>query len=87
MGVDGQCHAPAALPPGKTLYPLRRKLDGPKGWSGRVKKISPPLGFDPRSVQPVVSRFNDLAIPTQRIPTSLNLNNDEKTNRSLGTEA
>jgi hypothetical protein len=26
MGVGGQRHAPAALPPGKTLYPLYRRL-------------------------------------------------------------
>jgi hypothetical protein len=27
-GVGGQRHAPAALPPGKTRYPLYRRLDG-----------------------------------------------------------
>jgi len=26
MGVGGQCHAPAALPQGKTRYPLYRRL-------------------------------------------------------------
>jgi hypothetical protein len=40
--VGGQHHAPAALPPGKTRYPLYRRLGGPKGRSGRVRKISPP---------------------------------------------
>jgi hypothetical protein len=30
MGVCGECHAPAALPPGKTWYPLYRKLGGPQ---------------------------------------------------------
>ena len=44
-GVGGQCHAPAALPPGQTRYLLCRRLDGPQGRSGRVRKISPPLGF------------------------------------------
>jgi hypothetical protein len=39
-GVGGQCHAPATLPPGKTRYPLYRKLDGPQGRSGWVQKIS-----------------------------------------------
>jgi hypothetical protein len=29
-GVGGQRHAPAALPPGKTRYPLYRKLGGPQ---------------------------------------------------------
>jgi hypothetical protein len=59
MGVGDQLHAPAALPPGKTRHPLYRRLGGPKILSGRVQKISPPLGFDPRTVQPVAS-----AVPT-----------------------
>ena len=58
-GVDGQRHAPAALPPGKTRYPLNWRLGGPQGQSGRVRKISSPLGFDPRTVQPVASRYTD----------------------------
>ena len=39
--VGGQRHARAALPPGKTWYPLYRRLCGPQGRSGRVRKISP----------------------------------------------
>jgi hypothetical protein len=30
------------LPPGKTRYPLYRRLGGPQGRSGQVRKISPP---------------------------------------------
>ena len=56
-GVRGQRHAPAALPPGKTRYPLYRRLGGLR--SGQVWKISPASGFDPRTVQPVASRYND----------------------------
>ena len=41
----GQHHAPAALPPGKTRYPLYRMLGGPQDRSGRVRKISPPNGI------------------------------------------
>ena len=63
MGVRGQHHAPATLPPGKTRYPLYRRLGGPQGRSGPVRKISPPPGFDPRTVQPVASRYTDWAIP------------------------
>jgi len=63
MRVDGQRHASAALPPGKTRYRLFRRLDGPQGRSGRVRKISPPPGFDPRTVQPVASRYTDWANP------------------------
>ena len=35
-GVGGQRHAPAALTPGKTRYPLYRRLGGPPGlvWTG-----------------------------------------------------
>ena len=67
MGVGGQRHAPAALPPGKTLYPLYRRLDGPQGRSGRVRKTSPPSGLDPRTVQPVASRHIDWAIPAHKL--------------------
>ena len=66
MGVGGQRHALAALPPGKTQYPLYRRLGGPQGRSGRVRKISPLLGFDPRTFQPVVSRYTDCPIPVPR---------------------
>ena len=33
MRVGGQPHAPAALPPGKTWYPLYKRLGGPHGQS------------------------------------------------------
>jgi hypothetical protein len=63
MGVGGQRQAPAALPPGKTRYPLYRSLCGSQSRSGHVRKIFPPPGFDPRTVQPVASRYTDNAIP------------------------
>ena len=59
MRVDDERHAPVALPSGKTRYPLYRRLGGPQGRYRRVRKISPPLGFDPRSVQPVARRYTD----------------------------
>ena len=49
-------------------YPLYRRLVWPQGRSGRVHKISPPLGFDARTVQPVASRYADWAIP---VPVSI----------------
>ena len=49
------------LPPGKTRYPFYWRLDGPQGRSGQVRKISPPPGFDPPTVQPVASRYIDWA--------------------------
>jgi hypothetical protein len=51
---------PGRFTPGKeTRYPLYRRLGGPQGRSGRVRKISPPSGFDPRTVQLVASRYTD----------------------------
>jgi len=59
MGVGGQRHAPAALPPGRTRYPLYRTVSGTQGRSGEMRKISPPSGLDPRTVQLVASRYTD----------------------------
>jgi len=69
--VGGQRHALAALPPGKTRYPLYRRLGGPQERSGRVWKISPPPGFNPRIFQLIASRYTDCAIPAHE--TSLPL--------------
>ena len=57
MGLGDQRHAPAVFRPGKTRYPVHRRLGGPHGRSGRVRKISAPTGFDPRTVQPVASSY------------------------------
>ena len=47
MGMVGQRHASAALPPRKTRYPLYRRLGGHQdGLDGCGKSHSPP-GFDP----------------------------------------
>ena len=43
--VSGQCHAPAALTPGKTRYPLYRRLGGSQRQYTRVRKISPLTGI------------------------------------------
>ena len=59
MGVSPTLRPP--LPPGKTRYPFYRRLGGPQGRSGQVRKISPPPVFDPRTVQPVASRYADYA--------------------------
>jgi hypothetical protein len=68
MGVCGQRHAPADLPPGKTQYPFYRRLSGSQGRSGRVRKISLLPGFDPRAFQPIASRYTDWAIPALGTP-------------------
>jgi hypothetical protein len=61
-GVGGHPRATAALHPGKIRYPLYRRVGGPQGRSGQVRKISPPMGFDPRTVQLGASRYTDWAI-------------------------
>jgi hypothetical protein len=58
-GMGGHCHAPTALPPGKTRYPLDEAgwALGPV-WTG-AEKSRPPPGFDPQTVQPVEIRYTD----------------------------
>ena len=48
------------LPPGKTRYPLCRRLGGTEGRSGWAENLSQP-GFESRTFQPVVSRYTDWA--------------------------
>ena len=62
-GGGGQCHAPATLLLGRTRYPLYRRLGGPQGRSGQVRKILLPPGFDPQTVQPIASCYSDCSIP------------------------
>jgi hypothetical protein len=59
---EGSASRPGrSLPPGKNQYPLYRRLGGPQGRSGHARRISPPPGSDPRTVQPVTSRYTDYA--------------------------
>jgi hypothetical protein len=69
MRVVGQRHAPAAFPKERTgiLYGM---LGGLRGRSGRVRIISSLLGFDPRTVQPVASRYTDYANPAHLLQRS-----------------
>jgi hypothetical protein len=55
MGVGGQRHVPAALPPAKRsgTHPLS---PGPV-W------LCAPTGFDPLTVQPLASRYTDCTVP------------------------
>jgi len=59
MEVGGQRHAPAALPPGKIRCPLYRRLGKAPGPVRTGAENLPPPGFDPRTVQPVTSRYTD----------------------------
>jgi len=68
MGVGGQRHAPAALPPEKrTATYCTEGLGGLEGsvWTGAENRDPP--GFDPRTVQPVASSY---AIPTYSLLNS-----------------
>ena len=65
MRMGGQRHSPAVLPPGKKRYPLYRRLGGPRGRSGQVRKIRPP---DPWTIQPVASGYIDCAMPDHQLP-------------------
>ena len=56
LGKRSESHPGRFLPPEKTRYQLYRRLGGPQGRSGQVRKISPPLGLDSRTVQPVAIR-------------------------------
>jgi hypothetical protein len=55
--VGGQGPTRATLPLRKTRYPFYRRLDGPQGRSGLVRKIWPQPGLDPQTIQPVASRY------------------------------
>ena len=59
MGVGGQRHASAALPPEKTRYPF---WVDPRTGLDRWKNLAP-TGIRSRTVQPVASRYTDCAIP------------------------
>jgi len=67
-GVNDQRHP-------RPLYPRERPgthciggWGGPQGRPGLVRKISPPPGLDPRTVQPVASPYTDYAIPAHKQP-------------------
>jgi hypothetical protein len=47
----------------ETRYPLCRRLDGPQGRSGQLRKISLPRGCVPRTVQHATIRNTDYATP------------------------
>ena len=70
MGVGGERHALAALPPGMTQYPLYRRLGGPQRRFVRVRKIWPLPGFDPQTIQPVTDCYPGPQSPYERVSNS-----------------
>ena len=87
MGMGGQRHSPAAFPLGKRpgipctggWVGLRAGLDG-------CGKSRPPPGFDPRTVQPVASRYTDYAIPASVWLTTTYITSNNKTHTRVGAK-
>jgi len=80
-GGEGSASRPGrTLPPGKTRYPLYRRLGGPQGRSGQVRKISPPPGFDSRNVQARRQSLSTLPDPPIRLRWTLNVERVVKQN-------
>jgi hypothetical protein len=81
--VCGQHHAPAAFIPGKDPLPIVHEI----GWAPEpvlvgAENLAPP-GFDPRTLQPVGSRYTDYAIPTPRLIVPARINRTHKTSKYL----
>ena len=58
---------PGHFTPGKTRCSLYRRLGEPQGRAWRAWKISPPPGFDPRTIQSIASLFTDWSITAHTI--------------------
>ena len=56
-GVVWSTPSPGRFTPGKNPVPTLRRLGGSQSRPGLVRKISPTPAFDPRTVQPVESRY------------------------------
>jgi len=56
MGVGGQFHGPDHFTPGRESTHCMGGYVGPSQFA-QVQKISPPLGFNPQTIQPVTSHY------------------------------
>jgi hypothetical protein len=61
MWVSDQLHTLTALTHGERsgIHFTGGCGGGGQSRCGRVRKISPPPGFDPRTIEPVASRYTD----------------------------
>ena len=73
-GVGGQRHAPADLPPVKTRYFLYRRLNGPQGRSGQLRKISAPIRIRYPDLPARSEALHRLSYPGPRPPLAVILN-------------
>jgi hypothetical protein len=82
-GGEGSASSPnRSSPLGKTRYPLHRRLSGPQGQSGQVRKISPPPGFDPWTVRTIASRYTDYATQPTSVKYTVHLTMQDPVNSS-----
>ena len=82
-GVGGQCHTLAALPPGKSRYPLYGRLGQPQGRSGRAWKIPPPTGIQSPDRPGRSESLYRLRYPRRTLEWCANTKNEEKMFLSL----
>jgi hypothetical protein len=61
---------PGRFIPGNGSVSTVQEAEWAPGPVWRVRKISPPLGFDPRTVQPVTSCYSDRAIAAHILSTA-----------------
>jgi len=61
--LSGQRRALADLPSSKKLVPILHEPGCNPGPVGQVQKSKHPRGFEPRTDQPVMSRYTDYSIP------------------------
>jgi hypothetical protein len=71
MGWVVNATPPSLYPREREGYPFCRRQDRPQGRFGRMSKILPLPGFDPRTVQTVADRYTDYAMTA--IKTVLNV--------------
>jgi hypothetical protein len=65
MGVGGHRHGPATLHPGNDPVPILKEAGwGPGAGLDGCGISRQPLGFDPRTVQPIASCYTNYAIPS-----------------------
>jgi len=69
MEVGGQREARDALPPKRTWAYCVGGWVGPRVWTDSENLA--PTGLDPRTVQPVESRYTDYATPVHELITVL----------------
>ena len=63
MGGGAVHGTPRPLYSPEIVYKLYRRLGGPQGRYGQVRKTMTPSGFDPRNIQFITSRYSDYKIP------------------------